>query len=142
MKATQNQALLTWLKGAHATSEWTTSVCTGAFVLGAIGILQGLDVTTHWASRDYIHQYCGANYVAQRFVEQGKIITAAGVSAGIDMALFLAEKLSNTQTAQAIQLACEYDPHPPLNAGDWTEATGDLVAEANRVVMSYRTNPA
>jgi len=80
--------------------------------------------------------------VAQRYVQQGKIITAAGVSAGIDMALFLAEQLSNTETAQAIQLACEYDPHPPLHAGDWTEANGDLVAEANRVVMSYRTNPA
>ena len=142
MKAAQNQALLNWLKSAHETSEWTTSVCTGAFVLGAIGILQGLDATTHWGSRDYLQQYCGANYVAQRYVQQGKIITAAGVSAGIDMALFLAEQLSNTETAQAIQLACEYDPHPPLHAGDWTEANGDLVAEANRVVMSYRTNPA
>ena len=142
MKATQNQALLTWLKGAHETSEWTTSVCTGAFVLGAIGILQGLDVTTHWGSRDHIHQYCGANYVAQRFVQQGKIITAAGVSAGIDMALFLAEQLSNRQTAQAIQLACEYDPQPPFTSGDWQQADTDLLAEAGRVVMSYRTNPA
>ncbi|MFZ4656197.1 MAG: DJ-1/PfpI family protein [Caldilineaceae bacterium] len=142
MKATQNQALLNWLKAAHATSEWTTSVCTGAFVLGAIGILQGLDVTTHWGSRDYLQQYCGANYVAQRFVQQGKIITAAGVSAGIDMALFLAEQMSNTQTAQAIQLACEYDPQPPSTAGDWQQADVELMAEASRVVMSYRTNPA
>lgn len=142
MKATQNQALLNWLKGAHASSEWTTSVCTGAFVLGAIGILQGLEVTTHWGSRDYIQPYCGANYVAQRFIQQGKIITAAGVSAGIDMALFLAEQMSNTQTAQAIQLACEYDPQPPFSAGDWKEANVELIEEAGRVVMAYRTNPA
>lgn len=142
MQAAQNQALLAWLQQAHETSEWTTSVCTGVFLLGKIGILQGLQVTTHWASRNYIQQYCGANYVAQRFVQQGKIITAAGVSAGIDMALFLAEQLSSPQTAQAIQLATEYDPHPPLAAGDWTEADAALVAEANRVVMVYRTNPA
>ena len=142
MQAAQNQALLAWLQQAHETSEWTTSVCTGVFLLGKIGILQGLQVTTHWASRNYIQQYCGANYVAQRFVQQGKIITAAGVSAGIDMALFLAQQLSNAQTAQAIQLATEYDPHPPLAAGDWTEADAALVAEANRVVMVYRTNPA
>lgn len=142
MQAAQNQALLAWLRQAHETSEWTTSVCTGVFLLGKIGILQGLEVTTHWASRNYIEQYCGATYVAQRFVQQGKILTAAGVSAGIDMALFLAEQLSNPQTAQAIQLATEYDPHPPLAAGDWTEADADLVAEANRVVMVYRTNPA
>lgn len=95
MKAVENQALLSWLKTAHATSEWTTSVCTGVYLLGMIGILQGLDVTTHWGSRDYMQQYCGANYVAQRFVQQGKIVTAAGVSAGIDMALFLAAQLSN-----------------------------------------------
>lgn len=142
MKAAQNQALLQWLKGAHETSEWTTSVCTGVFLLGAIGILQGLEVTTHWGSRDYIQQYCGATYVAQRYVQQGKIITAAGVSAGIDMALFLAEQLSNRQTAQAIQLACEYDPQPPLTSGDWQQADTNLITEAGRVVMSYRTNPA
>jgi len=141
MKAVENQALLAWLKTAHATSEWTTSVCTGVYLLGMIGILQGLDVTTHWGSRDYMQQYCGANYVAQRFVQQGKIVTAAGVSAGIDMALFLAAQLSNTQTAQAIQLACEYDPQPPFAAGDWQQADPELLAEAGRVVMSYRTNP-
>ena len=142
MKAAQNQALLAWLKQAHETSEWTTSVCTGVFLLGAVGILQGLAVTTHWGSRDHMQQYCGATYVAERFVRQGKIITAAGVSAGIDMALFLAEQLSNAQTAQAIQLACEYDPQPPFAAGDWQQADADLLAEASRVVMTYRTNPA
>ena len=88
-----------------------------------------------------MQQYCGANYVAERFVQQGKVITAAGVSAGIDMALFLAEKLSNTQTAQAIQLACEYDPHPPFAAGNFQTASPELMAEANQVVNLYRTNP-
>ena len=142
MKAVEDPALMGWIKQAHETSEWTTSVCTGVYVLGLAGILQGLDVTTHWASRSFMQQYCGANYVAERFVQQGKVITAAGVSAGIDMALFLAEKLSNTQTAQAIQLACEYDPHPPFAAGNFQTASPELMAEANQVVNLYRTNPA
>lgn len=141
MQAAQNQALLSWLRQAHETAEWTTSVCTGAFLLGAIGILQGLQATTHWGSRDYLQTYCGANYLAQRFVQQGKIITAAGVSAGIDMALSLAEQMSSVQTAQAIQLACEYDPQPPFTAGDWQQANADLLAEAQQVVMTYRMNP-
>ncbi|MBP6179399.1 MAG: DJ-1/PfpI family protein [Anaerolineales bacterium] len=142
MKAVEDPALMGWIKQAHETSEWTTSVCTGVYVLGLAGILQGLDVTTHWGSRGFMQQYCGANYIPERFVQQGKVITAAGVSAGIDMALFLAEKLSNTQTAQAIQLACEYDPHPPFAAGNFQTVSPELIAEANQVVNLYRTNPA
>lgn len=142
MKAVENQALMSWVKKAHETSEWTTSVCTGVYVLGVAGILQRLNVTTHWGSREFMQQYCGATYVAKRYVQQGKVVTAAGVSAGIDMALFLAEKLSNSQTAQAIQLACEYEPEPPFAAGNFQQATPELVAEANQVIQFHRTNPA
>ncbi len=142
MKAAENPALLSWVRQAHATSEWTTSVCTGVFVLGVAGLLSGLKVTTHWGSRHSIAEYCGAQYVAERFVQQGKVVTAAGVSAGIDMALFLAAHLSNTQTARAIQLACEYDPQPPFAAGNFQTVEPELVVEANRVIQFNRTNPA
>ncbi len=142
MKAVENQALMSWVKKAHETSEWTTSVCTGVYVLGLAGILQGLNVTTHWGSRSFMQQYCGANYVPERFVQQGKVVTAAGVSAGIDMALFLAAAMSNLRTAQAIQLACEYAPQPPFDAGNFQQASPDLLAEANQVINLYRTNPA
>jgi transcriptional regulator GlxA family with amidase domain len=111
------------------------------FILGVAGLLHGLRVTTHWSSRDSVQQYCDAGYVAERFVQQGKIVTAAGVSAGIDMALFLAGQLSSPQTAQAIQLACEYAPQPPFGAGRLEQADPDLVAEANRVIQFYRANP-
>jgi len=141
MKAVENLALMTWIKQAHETSEWTTSVCTGVYVLGMAGILQGLNVTTHWGSRSFMQQYCGATYVPERFVQQGKVITAAGVSSGIDMALFLAEKLSNPKTAQAIQLACEYDPHPPFNTGNFQTVDPELITEANNVIQFYRVNP-
>ena len=142
MKAAENLRLLDWVRQAHATSEWTTSVCTGVFLLGVAGVVQGLEVTTHWGSRQAVEQYCGAHYVARRFVQQGKIITAAGVSAGMDMALYLAAQLSSPHTAQAIQLACEYDPQPPFAAGDFQQADAGLVAEANQVIQFYRTNPA
>jgi len=142
MQAAENQRLLNWVRQAHPTSEWTTSVCTGVFLLGVAGVLHGLEVTTHWGSRNFVEQYCGAHYVARRFVQQGKIITAAGVSAGIDMALFLAAQLSSPRTAQAIQLACEYDPQPPFAAGNFQQAEPSLLAEANQVIQFYRTNPA
>lgn len=141
MKAAENPALLRWLQQAHATAEWTTSVCTGVFLLGVAGLLQGLQVTTHWGSRAHMAEYCGATYVPRRFVQQGRVITAAGVSAGIDMALFLAAQVSTAETARAIQLACEYDPQPPFDAGDFQRATPALMAEAQRVIQLYRNNP-
>jgi transcriptional regulator GlxA family with amidase domain/copper chaperone CopZ len=142
MRAVENRALLDWVKKAHETTEWTASVCTGVYILGVLGILQGLKVTTHWGSRSFMEQYCGATFVAERFVRQGKVITAAGVSAGIDMALFLAEQISDSKTAQAIQLACEYDPKPPYTSGNFQLAGPELMFEANRVIQYYRTNPA
>lgn len=123
--ATENPAVQAWVKTAHQTSRWTMSVCTGALILGAAGLLKDLKVTTHWFAKDYLAKY-GAEYVPERFVQQGKIITAAGVSAGIDAALYLAGKVAGPETAQAIQLGIEYDPQPPFDTGSLPKASAKL----------------
>ena len=118
--------VLEWLRAAHGGSTWTTSVCTGALVLGAAGILDGKRATTHWAFVDRLPEF-GAEPLAQRVVEDGKVITAAGVSAGIDMALTLASRLAGDQVAQAIQLGIEYDPDPPFDSGSPAKASPELI---------------
>ena len=135
MEVMHNERTLNWLRAAHTTTQWTTSVCTGAFILGAAGLLQGLQATTHWASRGFLSQV-GASYVAERFVRQGKIITAAGVSAGIDMALFIAGQVGGDELAQALQLAIEYDPHPQFDTGAWERATPALMQRALKEIRS------
>ena len=119
--------LLDWLRAAHATSQWTTSVCTGSLLLGAAGILNGLEATTHWAALDTLASL-GAKPTLKRVVEQGKIITAAGVSSGIDMALVLAARIAGEEFAQGIQLGIEYDPEPPFRAGSPETAPPHIVA--------------
>jgi transcriptional regulator GlxA family with amidase domain len=121
-----DQEVLDWLRAVHETSTWTTSVCTGSLVLGAAGILQGKRATSHWAYRDVLRQF-GAEPVAERFVEDGKVITAAGVAAGIDMALHLSTLVAGPEVAQAIQLGIEYDPDPPHDAGSPEKAPPELV---------------
>jgi putative intracellular protease/amidase len=121
----KDEAMLAWVRGVHASSQWTTSVCTGALVLAAAGVLEGLDATTHWLSLDILREY-GAEPVGRRVVEQGKVITAAGVSAGIDMALVLASRLAGDPVAQAIQLAIEYDPQPPFDTGSPDKAPAEI----------------
>jgi putative intracellular protease/amidase len=121
-----DEPTLEWVRKAHETTRYTTSVCTGALVLGAAGLLEGLDATTHWMSRPLLADL-GARPVEQRVVEQGKIVTAAGVSAGIDMALTLADRLAGPQVAQAIQLGIEYDPQPPFDAGSPEKAPQEIV---------------
>ena len=110
------ESVLEWVRSVHDTTRWTTSVCTGSLLLGAAGLLRGLTATTHWASRDVLAQY-GARYVEERVVRQGKIITSAGVSSGIDMALTLAAKMAGDEIAKGIQLGIEYDPQPPFDCG-------------------------
>jgi putative intracellular protease/amidase len=111
-----DEPVLDWVRSSHETTKWTTSVCTGAVVLGAAGLLQGLEATTHWLGLELLRNF-GATPVTQRVVEQGKIMMAAGVSAGIDMALTLAAKEFGDEVAQSIQLIIEYDPQPPFSAG-------------------------
>jgi transcriptional regulator GlxA family with amidase domain len=121
--------LLDWLRASHETSDWTTSVCTGALLLGAAGLLQGKRATTHWMFLEQLREH-GAEPVSERVVEEGKIITAAGVSAGIDMALTLAGRIAGDEVGQAIQLAIEYDPEPPYDAGSVTKASREVVEAA------------
>jgi transcriptional regulator GlxA family with amidase domain len=125
--------VLDWLRAAHATTQWTTSVCTGALVLGAAGLLQGLEATTHWAMLDRLAKF-GATPVSERVVVAGKIITAAGVSAGIDMALRLAARLAGDVVAHGIQLGIEYDPDPPFKGSPKTAPA--TVLEAARRALS------
>jgi transcriptional regulator GlxA family with amidase domain len=118
---------LEWLRAAHETSTWTTSVCTGSLILAAAGLLDGRRATGHWLAIDKLREL-GADAVAERFVFDDKIVTAAGVSAGIDMALALAARIAEDDVAQAIQLGIEYDPHPPFDAGSPDTAPADIVA--------------
>ena len=123
--------LLDWIRGAHETSRWTTSVCTGSLLLAAAGLLDDTEATTHWAARDLLESL-GARYVERRVVEQGKLVTGAGVSAGIDMALTLAARIAGDTVAQAIQLGIEYDPQPPFDAGSPAKAPAAAMALAHR----------
>jgi putative intracellular protease/amidase len=115
-----------WVRAVHEHTTWTTSVCTGSLVLGAAGLLEGLDATTHWKELETLRKY-GARPTLQRVVEQGKIVTAAGVSSGIDMALTLVDRIMGDFAAQAIQLAIEYDPQPPFDCGSPAKAPKEVV---------------
>ena len=119
-----DEAMLDWVRGVHRRTLFTTSVCTGSLVLAAAGLLDGLTATTHWAAQDLLGSL-GAVYTPQRVVEHlpQRIITAAGVSSGIDMALRLVELLIDRQAAEACQLMIEYDPQPPFDSGDLAKAS-------------------
>jgi transcriptional regulator GlxA family with amidase domain len=118
---------LAWLCAAHETSTWTTSVCTGSLILAAAGLLEGKRATGHWLAMEKLGEL-GAEPISERFVIEGKIVTAAGVSAGIDMALALVAEIAGEQVAQAIQLGIEYDPQPPFDAGAPHKAPAEIVA--------------
>jgi putative intracellular protease/amidase len=118
--------VLEWLRAVHETSTWTTSVCTGSLILAAAGLLDGKRATSHWMAMDELARL-GAQPVGERVVFDGKLVTAAGVSAGIDMALTLAASIAGEQVAQAIQLGIEYDPQPPFNAGSPKTAPAEIV---------------
>lgn len=132
-----DERLVGWIRQAHETSQWTTSVCTGSLLLGAAGVLDGLEATTHWLDMDALERY-GVRRTGRRVVEQGKVITAAGVSSGIDMALVLAAKIGGPELAQAIQLGIEYDPQPPFDSGSVEKASPEIV-ELVRAVAAART---
>jgi transcriptional regulator GlxA family with amidase domain len=131
---------LDWLRASHATSQWTTSVCSGALILGAAGLLKGKKATTHWVALKYLSKF-GAQATSERIVRQDKIITAAGVSAGIDMALYLAGEIAGRETAEAIQLMIEYDPQPPFDAGSIDKATASVRQSAERRLTRAALSP-
>lgn len=127
----KDEPVLDWVRNAHAHTMFTTSVCTGALVLAAAGLLDGMTATTHWRAADVLGSL-GANYVADRVVEHlpQRIITAAGVSSGIDMALRLVELLVDADAARAAQLMIEYDPQPPFDSGSPAKADAAVTARA------------
>jgi transcriptional regulator GlxA family with amidase domain len=124
--ARAGEPVLEWLRKVDQTSTWTTSVCTGSLILAAAGLLAGKRATSHWLALDQLGRL-GARAVSERVVFDGKIVTAAGVSAGIDMALALAARVAGDAVAQAIQLGIEYDPQPPFDAGSPEKAPPEVV---------------
>jgi len=128
--------ILSWVRSVHETTKWTISVCTGSLILGAAGILFGLKATTHWAAFDRLAIW-GAKPINARIVEDGKVITTAGVSAGIDMALALSAKIAGPHVAQTLQLNIEYDPEPPFDVGS-PEKADPAIVEALRARMLAR----
>ncbi|HKU99406.1 MAG TPA: DJ-1/PfpI family protein [Vineibacter sp.] len=131
----RNPRVLDWVRAIDGTTRWTTSVCTGALVLGAAGLLQGKRATTHWAMLESLRKH-GATPVTARMVEDGKTITAAGVSAGIDMAFALAARLADQTTAEALQLALEYDPQPPFDCGAPAKSTMETLVKARALLSA------
>ncbi|MBI1816067.1 MAG: DJ-1/PfpI family protein [Deltaproteobacteria bacterium] len=118
-----------WIARAHRTTTWTTSVCTGSLLLAGAGVLAGVEATTHWGAMDDLARL-GAVPVRERVVQRGKIVTAAGVSAGIDMALTLVAAIAGTEFAQTLQLMMEYDPAPPFDTGSPDKAGPEAVQRA------------
>ncbi|GGZ38399.1 DJ-1/PfpI family protein [Streptomyces poonensis] len=124
----ENEALLDWLRTADGTSTWTTSVCTGSLLLAAAGLLAGRRATSHWLALDFLRRY-GVEPTGERVVFDGKYVTAAGVSSGIDMGLTLVGRIAGDEHAQAVQLLTEYDPQPPYDAGSPEKASAHLVEQ-------------
>jgi len=135
--ARRDPRVIEWVQRAHATSTWTTSVCTGSLVLGAAGLLAGKRATSHWTALDALAGF-GAEPTEERVVVDGKVVTAAGVSSGIDMALWLVAQLTDVTTAESIQLAIEYDPQPPFSSGSTASASPDLVDRLRRSSRFWR----
>ncbi|MBW8819741.1 MAG: DJ-1/PfpI family protein [Streptomyces sp.] len=121
-----NEALLDWIRVADTTSTWTTSVCTGSLLLAAAGRLEGRRATSHWLALDELRKF-GVEPTGERVVTDGKYVTAAGVSSGIDMGLALIGRVAGEFVAQAVQLGIEYDPQPPYDAGAPQKAPADVV---------------
>jgi transcriptional regulator GlxA family with amidase domain len=128
----EDEELLDWLREVDRATKWTTSVCTGSLLLGAAGLLQGKRATTNWLVLDRLREF-GAEPVGGRFVEDGKMVTAAGVTAGIDMALHLVAREVGPEVAQAVQLGIEYDPDPPFDSGSPAKAPAEIVELVRRV---------
>ena len=123
--AAEGGPIVDWIRDAHETTTYTASVCTGALLLGAAGVLRGLRATTHWLAYDHLRRY-DAETTEERVVIEGKVATAAGVSAGIDLALTLVDKLYGAEVAQAVQLGIEYDPQPPYDTGAPSKAPAEI----------------
>jgi transcriptional regulator GlxA family with amidase domain len=137
-----DQQLTGWLRQVHPTTRWTTSVCTGSMILAAAGLLDGLPATTHWMVQPGLAAMGAKAQREQRIVHSGKIATAAGVSAGLDLGLWLAGEIAGRERAEAIQLYIEYDPRPPFDAGHPSKASKTVVADAKALGRRIALNPS
>lgn len=136
-RALPDDPVVRWLRQVAPTATWVTSVCTGSLFLAAAGLLDGVEATTHWASLDRLASL-GAVPTSERVVQRGRVITAAGVSSGIDMGLSLAAHLAGDHVARAVQLAIEYDPQPPFDAGSPAAAGPELVGLVRELLAASR----
>jgi transcriptional regulator GlxA family with amidase domain len=126
LKALGDERLVDYIRSAAESAEIVASVCTGSLLLGAAGLLEGRKATTHWGFYQILERF-GATYVPDRWVEEGKFIMSAGISAGIDMALHLVARLAGEPAARQVQLVLEYDPEPPFGGIDWTRVDRDMM---------------
>jgi transcriptional regulator GlxA family with amidase domain len=133
LRAMSNEAIRNYVRSAAQTAEVAGSICTGALILASVGLLEGRQATTHWAYYRILEEL-GAKYVRKRWVEDGKFICSAGVSAGIDAALALAARLTDEETARRMQRSIGYDPHPPFGGIDYDHL--DAVSGAARAGLS------
>jgi transcriptional regulator GlxA family with amidase domain len=137
----RDETLLDWVRQAHQSATWTTSVCSGSVILAAAGLLNGKRATSHWAALPVL-KTLGANSVGdERVVHEGDIVTSAGVSAGIDLALWLAGQLGGDERAKAIQLSMEYDPQPPYDCGHMSKASAKTKAAATALMARDIAKP-
>jgi putative intracellular protease/amidase len=133
IKESKDKALLSWIAKINLTSTWTTSVCSGSIILAATGLLKNKKATSHWGTIHLLKKY-GAIPTSERYVQEDKIITAQGVSAGIDMSLYLASQIVGEEKAKALQLLIEYDPKPPFNSGNIKEADSATIELSKKML--------
>ena len=138
----RDEALLDWVRRAHQTASWTTSVCSGSVILAAAGLLEGKRATSHWLAVPALKAFGAVPVADERIVQQGNIVTGAGVSAGLDLALWLAGQIGGETRAKAIQLALEYDPQPPFDSGHMSKASATTKAAATALLSRDSVKPA
>ncbi|MFC9895447.1 DJ-1/PfpI family protein [Nocardia sp. NPDC127579] len=139
--AMANKDLIEWLRQVHKTTRWTTSVCSGALVLAAADILRGHPATTHWSAQSALAPFGAESRPHDRIVRSGKIVTAAGVSAGIDLGLWLVGEIAGTEAAEMVQLGIEYDPQPPFDSGHPDKASPEVLRKTRREMTKRAATP-
>jgi transcriptional regulator GlxA family with amidase domain len=138
----RDEALLEWLRQAHRAASWTASVCSGSVILAAAGLLEGRRATSHWLTIPALKAFGAIPVADERIVHQDNVVTSAGVSAGLDLALWLAGQLGGESRAKAIQLAIEYDPQPPFDSGHMSKASATTKAAATALLSRDSIKPA
>jgi putative intracellular protease/amidase len=142
MEHARDEALLDWVRRAHGTARWTASVCSGSIILAAAGLLEGKRATSHWAALPALKALGAVPVGDERIVHEGSVVTCAGVSAGIDLGLWLAGRIAGEGRARAIQLSMEYDPQPPFDSGHMSKASPATRAAATALMSRDLVTPA